>query len=117
MCEQASFGPEFEISQTTVLDISYVGNFGRKENRLRNSNQAIIEGYSANGQPIILFPYPNLNTSQTSVSGTHAFLEMSTDDGNANYNALLVSLRKRFSTGPLLRNQLHLQQEFLRLRG
>ena len=97
--EQTSFGPELELSETTVLDIDYVGNFGRKENRLRNANQAIIEGYSASGQPIIFFPYPNLNTSQTSVAGSHAYLELATDDGNTNYNALLVSLRRRFSKG------------------
>lgn len=97
--QQASFGPEFQISQSTVLDIDYVGNFGRKENRLRNANQAIIEGYSASGAPIIFFPYANLNTTQTSISGSHAFLELATNDGNTNYNGLLVSMRKRFSQG------------------
>ncbi|MFZ0589861.1 MAG: TonB-dependent receptor [Bryobacteraceae bacterium] len=97
--EQASFGPQFQISQSTVLDIDYVGNFGRKENRLRNANQAIIEGYTASGAPEIFFPYPNLNTTQTSISGSHAFLELATNDGNTNYNGLLVSMRKRFSQG------------------
>jgi hypothetical protein len=97
--QQASFGPEFQISPSTVLDISYVGNFGRKENRLRNANQAMILGYSGSGAPLIFFPYPNLNTSQTSVSGSHAFLELATNDGNTNYNGLLVSMRKRLSHG------------------
>ena len=97
--EQVSFGPEVQISKSTVLDISYVGNFGRKEDRLRNANQAIIQGF-ASGTPVIFFPYPNLNTSQTKLSGnTHAFLELATNDGNTNYNALLLSLRKRFSQG------------------
>ena len=95
-----SFGPEFELSKTTVLDVDYVGNFGRKEDRLRNANQAIIEGYGAGGAPILLFPYANLNTSQTVLSNNlHAFLEYATNDGNSNYNGLLVSLRKRFSQG------------------
>src|SRR5581483_9198483 len=65
--EQASFGPEFEFSQSTVLDISYVGNFGRKENRLRNANQAILMGNTSTGAPNILFPYANLNTIATAV--------------------------------------------------
>ncbi len=97
--EQTSFGPEFEFSQSTVLDIDYVGNFGRKMNRLRNANQAIITGYTSTGAPIILFPYPNLNTTTTATSGSHAFLELATNDGNTDYNALLVSLKKRFSRG------------------
>ncbi|MBV9441734.1 MAG: TonB-dependent receptor, partial [Acidobacteriaceae bacterium] len=98
--QQTSFGPEYQISESTVLDVAYVGNFGRKENRLRNSNQAIIEGYTASGAPIVFFPYANLNTNQTSASNSlHAFLEYSTNDGNTNYNGLLVSLRKRFSQG------------------
>jgi hypothetical protein len=37
--EQVSFGPQIEFSENTVLDVSYVGNFGRKEDRLRNANQ------------------------------------------------------------------------------
>ncbi len=97
---QVSFGPQFEFSQSTVLDISYVGNFGRKMNRLRNANQAMILGYNPDGTPQILFPYANLNTSTTVLNNNnHAFLELATNDGNTNYNALLVSLRKRFSKG------------------
>jgi hypothetical protein len=95
--EQTSFGPEIEFSQSTVLDISYVGNFGRKEDRLRNANQGIVTGYSANGTPITIFPYPNLNTSDTSLAGNHAWVELATNDGNTNYNALLVSLKRRYS--------------------
>lgn len=37
--EQVSFGPQIELSRDTVLSLSYVGNWGRKENRLRNLNQ------------------------------------------------------------------------------
>ena len=96
--EQISFGPQIELSQSTVLDLSYVGNFGRKENRLRNANQGLITGF-ANGKPITIFPYPNLNTSNVATSGNHAFLELATNDGNTNYNGLLVSLKKRFAKG------------------
>ena len=94
---QVSFGPQFEISQSTVLDISYVGNFGRKMNRLRNANQGFVTGFDATGKPITAFPYANLNTSLNSTSGNHAFLELATNDGNTNYNGLLVSLRRRLS--------------------
>jgi hypothetical protein len=94
---QVSFGPQFELSQSTVLDISYVGNFGRKMNRLRNANQGLVTGFNAAGAPITVFPYTNLNTTLTSTSGNHAFLELATNDGNTNYNGLLVSLRRRFA--------------------
>ncbi len=94
--EQVSFGPEFELSHSTVLDISYVGNFGRKEDRLRNANQGILLG-STNGTPNVIFPYANLNTGNNPSSDQHAFLELATNDGNTNYNGLLVSLKKRFS--------------------
>ncbi len=97
--EQTSFGPEFEFSQSTVLDIDYVGNFGRKEDRLRNANQGILLGTNANGTPNVLFPYPNLNSCQAVATCNHAFLELATNDGNTNYNALLVALKRRYSKG------------------
>jgi hypothetical protein len=97
--EQLSFGPEIEFSKTTVLNISYVGNFGRKEDRLRNANQGQVVGFNANGTPITVFPYANLNTTQSSTSGNHAFLELATNDGTSDYNALEVSLKKRASHG------------------
>ncbi len=89
--EQVSFGPEIQITQNTVLDVSYTGNFARRMLRLRNSNQAVVGGLDANGNPILAFPYPNLN------SGTqHAYLEYAANDGNSNYDGLLVSLRRRY---------------------
>lgn len=97
--EQTSFGPEFEFSQSTVLDIDYVGNFGRKEDRLRNANQGILEGTNANGTPNVVFPYPNLNSCQAVASCNHAFLELATNDGTSDYNALQVALKRRFSKG------------------
>ena len=96
--QQVSFGPQWEISQSTVLDISYVGNFGRKENRLRNANQGIVTGFQ-NGAPVTLFPYANLSTNVNTLAGSHAYLELATNDGNTNYNGLLVSLKRRFGKG------------------
>jgi hypothetical protein len=99
--EQVSFGPEFEINSSTMLDLTYVGNWGRHEDRLRNYNQGIVTGYTSAGVPLVTFPYPNLNSSTTAVAGAgeHAFLETATYDGNSNYNALEVSLNKRFAHG------------------
>ena len=107
--EQASFGPEFEISQNTVLDLVYVGNWGRKENRLRNLNQGLITGADSFGCPTVVFPYANLNsvtdvdtstgTVNCALGGQHGFLEYATNDGDTNYNALEVNLRRTFSHG------------------
>ena len=94
---QVSFGPQFQLTQSTVLDISYVGNFGRKLNRLRNANQGFVTGFDSASKPLTVFPYANLNTTLTATTGNHAFLEYATNDGNTNYNGLLVSLRRRFS--------------------
>ncbi len=96
---QISFGPQVELSPSMVLDVSYVGNFGRKMNRLRNANQGLVTGFDAAGKPQTVFPYANLNTTLTATTGNHAFLEYATNDGNTNYNGLLVSLRRRFSHG------------------
>jgi len=89
--EQVSFGPEIQLTQNTVLDVSYTGNFGRRMLRLRNANQAVVQGVDANGNPILAFPYPNLNSGSQ-----HAYLEYAANDGNSNYDGLLVSLRRRF---------------------
>lgn len=93
--EQFSFGPEVQLNANTALDVSYVGNFARKLNRLRNANQAAVTGLDAQGFAILSFPYANLNDA----AGDHAFLELATNDGNSNYNALLVSLKRRFTKG------------------
>jgi hypothetical protein len=99
--EQVSFGPEFQISRNMALDLTYVGNWGRKMNRLRNANQGVVSGFDATGSPIVSFPFANLNTETTAVSGAgqHAFLEYATNDGNTDYHALEVSFRRTFAGG------------------
>jgi hypothetical protein len=94
--QQFSFGPEIQLMKNTSLDVSYVGNLARKMNRLRNANQGFITGTDASGNPIVQFPFANLNDA---AAGNHAFLELATNDGNSNYNALLVSLRHRYTGG------------------
>ena len=95
--QQASFGPQWEFTPNTVLDVSWVGNFGRKENRLRNANQGVAT--LVNGAAVTRFPYANLNSNVNTLAGTHAYLELATNDGNTNYNGLLVSLKRRYSKG------------------
>jgi hypothetical protein len=101
--EQTSFGPEFQLANDMVFALSYVGNWGRKMNRLRDANQGLITGFDASGCPTVSFPYPNLNTvspeSGCGFSGQHAFLELATNDGNTSYNALEASLRRNFARG------------------
>jgi hypothetical protein len=94
--EQTSFGVQYELSATTVLSTDYVGNFGHRMARLRNANQGQITGYDASGNPIVVYPYPNLNNVAT---GQHAFLEYLTDDGNTSYNGLQVGLTRKFVHG------------------
>jgi len=91
--QQFSIGPQLQISPTTVLEVVYVGNLGHKMNRLRNANQGLITGFTGT-TPNVTFPYANLNSG-----GTHAFLELATNDGNTNYNGLVTSLRKSMSHG------------------
>ncbi len=98
--EQASFGPQIQVGNSTVLNLTWIGNWGRKMNRLRNANQGIVTGFSGTN-PIVTFPYANLNTQLQAVSGAgqHAFLELATNDGNTDFNALEVNLQRQLSHG------------------
>jgi len=91
--EQASFGPQVQVSSNTVLELTWVGNWGRKMNRLRNANQGLVTGFSGS-VPVVQFPYANLNGA-----GQHAFLEYATNDGNSSYHALEASLRRQYVRG------------------
>ena len=91
--QQFSIGPQYQLTPNTILEAVYVGNLGHKMNRLRNANQGFITGFTG-GVPNVTFPYANLNSG-----GTHAFLELATNDGNTNYNGLVTSLRRSMSHG------------------
>ena len=112
--EQVSFGPQIELSKDTVLSLTYVGNWGRKENRVRDLNQGMIVGSGAGGCPVVNFLWANLNInpnpgSQVATTlnadgscglpGQHGYLEYATNDGNTNYNSLQVDLRRTFARG------------------
>jgi hypothetical protein len=81
-----------------VLDVSWVGNFGHKEQHLKNLDQGTITGTATDGNPIITFPYANLSqpgflTSENG-GGYHTFVEYALNDGNSNYNGMLVDFRR-----------------------
>jgi hypothetical protein len=90
---QFSIGPQIQVSSNTVAEVVYVGNLGKKMNRLRNANQGLITGF-AGTTPTVAFPYANLNSG-----GTHAFLEEATNDGITNYNGLELSLKRQATHG------------------
>lgn len=105
--EQTSFGPEYQVANDTVLAATYVGNWGRKMNRLRDYNMPQVTGFDA-GCPILVYPYANLNTvtnintftsAGCATTGQHAFLEYASNDGNSDYNALELTLRRKSSKG------------------
>lgn len=103
--EQTSFGLEYQVSGDTVASATYVGNWARKMNRLRDANMPQVTGFDG-GCPILQYPFANLNTvsrvdtltgTGCAPTGQHAFLELATNDGNSDYNALEFSLRRRMS--------------------
>ncbi|MGB7022885.1 MAG: carboxypeptidase regulatory-like domain-containing protein [Candidatus Acidiferrales bacterium] len=105
--EQTSFGLEYQVASDTVVSATYVGNWGRKEQRVRDYNQPMVTGFDT-GCPILQYPYANLNTVTTvdtftgtgcASSGSHAYLETATNDGNSAYNGLELALRRRMSKG------------------
>jgi hypothetical protein len=105
--EQTSFGMEVQVTGDTVASATYVGNWGRKMNRLRDANMPQVVGFD-NGCPVLQYPFTNLNTvsnvntftsSGCASTGQHAFLELATNDGNTDYNGLELSLQRRMSKG------------------
>ncbi len=101
--QQASFGPQYQLTNNTVVNVAWIGNWGRKMNRLRNANQGVVTSLNG-GSPLISFPYANLNTSGVTSpvvdgGGTHAFLELATNDGNSDFNALEASVKRQISRG------------------
>ena len=90
---QFSVGPQIQVTSSTVAEVDYVGNLGKKMNRLRNANQGLITGFTGT-TPNVVFPYANLNSG-----GTHAFLEEATNDGITNYSALELSLKRQVVHG------------------
>ena len=75
--EQTSLGVQTQVTQSTLFSVDYVGNFGRKFARIANLNQGKITGTDSSGNPIVVFPYSNLNSGSQ-----HTFLEYASHSGN-----------------------------------
>ena len=106
--QQTSFGLEYEAVKNTVVSATYVGNWGRKEERVRDYNQPMITGFDT-GCPVLQYPYPNLTTATGIVdtfngtgcsnSTTSGYLETATFDGDSDYNALELAVRQKMTKG------------------
>jgi hypothetical protein len=112
--EQVSFGPQLQVSSNTILSLNYIGNWGRKMNRVQNANQGFVVSCptcaTVTSTADIYFPLTSFNSgnvnppgyspnSNYSVNGAgqHAFVEMATNDGNTDYNALELYLQRQMS--------------------
>ena len=105
--QQASFGIQYQVTSSTLANINYVGNWGRKMNRVQNANQGFIKSCptcsTVTSNAVIYFPLTSFNSGNTidandtsNGAGQHAFVEVATNDGNTDYNALELSLVRQF---------------------
>ena len=102
---QESFGLQYQLAKDFALEASYVGTLGRKLIGIENRNT--FDG--KNACPLTQNPYPPNNPCTLAgfpngFSGTRPNTTFNSDNarGNyygSNYNALDVTLRKRFSRG------------------
>jgi len=86
---QFSFGPEYQISDNTVVAAEYVGNAVRNGRRLRNLNQGMLLNP---GSPGVVFPYAQFGFGS-------AFLEQIVTNGRANYHSLQLRGSRRLADG------------------
>jgi hypothetical protein len=84
---QFSVGPEYQLTDTMVAAIEYVGNRTRNGRRLRNLNQGVLQ---PNGS--VVFPYAQYGYG-------NAFLEQIVTNGRADYDSLQVRMQKRMGAG------------------
>jgi carboxypeptidase family protein/TonB-dependent receptor-like protein len=104
--EQTSFGLQYQVSRNTIASANYVGNWGRKMNRVQNANQGFIQSCptcsTATSNAVIYFPLTSFNSGNTidanhtsNGAGQHAFVELATNDGNTDYSALELNLERQ----------------------
>lgn len=84
---QFSVGPEYQLTDTMVAAIEYVGNRTRNGRRLLNLNQGIIQSDNT-----VVFPYAKYGYG-------NAFLEQIVSNGRADYDSLQMRMQKRMSGG------------------
>ena len=86
---QFSFGPEYQLTNSMVAAVEYVGNAVRNGRRLRNLNQGMLLNP---GSSDVVFPYAQYGYG-------NAFLEQVTTNGRANYHSLQLRAQRRLSGG------------------
>ncbi len=106
--EQTSFGLQYQVSGNTIVSANYIGNWGRKMNRVQNANQGFIKSCptcaTVTPNAVIYFPLTSFNSGNTidandssNGAGQHAFVELATNDGNTDYDALELNLQRQMS--------------------
>lgn len=86
---QFSLGPEFQLTDTTVVAAEYVGNVVRNGRRLRNANQGQLLNP---GSPGVVFPFAQYGYG-------NAFLEQIVTNGRADYHSLQLRGQRRLTGG------------------
>jgi hypothetical protein len=84
-----NFSVERQLARSLVLDVSYVGSSSHSLTNMEDGNPIIL-GTDTRILNQGIYPKP-------SVKGWAALPDYVTNDGRANYNALLATLTKRFS--------------------
>lgn len=103
--QQTSFGLQYQVSRNTIASANYIGNWGRKMNRVQNANQGFVTSCptcaTVTSTADIYFPLTSFNSGNTidandsaNGAGQHAFVELATNDGNTDYGALELNLQR-----------------------
>ena len=106
--QQVSFGAQYQVTGNTIASANYIGNWGRKMNRVQNANQGFVQSCPTcavvTPAADIYFPLTSFNSGNTidanhsaNGAGQHAFVELATNDGNTDFNALEVNLQRQMN--------------------
>ena len=89
--EQWNVGIQQQLIADLVLDVSYVGNYGRRLPAFRNLNP-FAYSFAANGAPVV-------TTRTLAAEGFNNDIQYVENIGISNYHSLQAKLEKRFSSG------------------
>jgi Carboxypeptidase regulatory-like domain/TonB dependent receptor len=108
--QQVSFGIQQQITESTIFSLNYVGNWGRKMNRVQDANQGFVKSCPTcsvvTPNAVIYFPLTSFNSGNSidanntsNGAGQHAFVELALNDGNTDFNALEANIQRQFKHG------------------
>jgi len=106
--QQTSFGLQYQVTRNTIATANYIGNWGRKMNRVQNANQGFVQSCptcaTVTSNAVIYFPLTSFNSGNTidanhtsNGAGQHAFVELATNDGDTDYSALELNLERQMN--------------------